>query len=705
MSKFDELIYALHEKLMAGDISINELEKYKNDFEAYRKFVINSNNACNENAALRKFLLLCIDYYTFSSNGDVLIADSDFDKMMQIYCKLTSKSPIIFPDYCPPVTDTSWEIKNHIAPQMVGTVSKCYNFDSLMNWLESYQDKISGSKTSVMVAPKYDGVGVSIEYKEGQPIVALTRRDGISGQDISRLVSLSSNINEVINMGKVYTEGSKHFFIKAEMLISRSSFNKLKELTTYKNRRSATTGIINTPKNLNLAPWIDIMPLCYYDADAPSDKPAIIYDPGNKANNIGAHIPYYDAILKDGKLLKNIIKHMLKDLTDPDFEYRYDGVVVFINSKHLNYDSDIMEHSKAYKINTKKGTTRIKKAYVSVGRTGKATPMIEVYPCDVNETEVTDVSLSNFTKARALNLHEGDIVAIISAGDVIPQVEEVIETRSNIPLSWDMKCPHCGIPFKSYRNSDNEKEYRCENSGCIRVLSGMITNFFEKMGAENISDATISFLCENVDGVKSLVDILNIKKEQLVNLDGWGELSASAFVDEIERIKNAKTPYSTFLGALGIASISKKKCRKILKGIKYSDLMDWVINKPSKVEDRIMAMDGVGPATAKIFIDFIADNYENIRGLEKYFNLVPDKNKCYNVVFTQFRNRDYINKIKSMGFEISENVNKETIAVISPDMHAKKMLKAKERGIITFHASELDYMIERLEDFKFRNCI
>ena len=697
MSKsVNETIVKLHTELLNGTVELDDLEKYKPEFSTFLSSIDEGSPKKIDTNVLRSFLLLCMDYYYYSSKGDVLIPDSDFDRAMTTYCSLTKNGQIVYPDYSPQTKGTTWELKKHNASHMVGSVDKFYVYEDLIEWLESYSDRLTSRNAVVIVAPKYDGVGVSIEYKKGQPIFALTRKDRVYGQDISRCIELASNIDEVIQSGKFYTK-SDHFFIKGEILVSQSHFNKLKEITSYKNRRSATTGITNTPQNIKYAPWLDVIPLCYYNADAAPGKCPIHYEPGITQSHELSILLYEDAISHHGKNLISAIRKKLLRLAEPDFDYRYDGVVVFIQSSLLDYDEDVMKHARAYKINTKKGVTKIKDAYVSVGRTGKATPMINVYPCDVNETEVTDVSLSNFTKARKYNLHKNDTIEIISAGDVIPQLNKILEQGSVEPLKWDMHCPHCGSAFSSYKNRSGEYEYMCDNPNCIRVVSGNIANFLEKMGAENMSDVTIADLCERLKSIRSISDIFNVKETDLTQLSGWGDTSASDFVNELNRIRNTPIPYSTFLGALGIPSVSKKKCRKILTGISYKELMELVNSKPIKVEEKIMAMDGIGPSTAEVFIDFLTSNYTVIRDLESLFYLIPDNPKVYNVVFTQFRDRDYIKQIEELGYEISENVNKETVAVVSTDMNAKKIKKARERGIPTYHASDLSKLLEDLE--------
>lgn len=687
MSEINEsIIRKLHRDLMNGKINIDDLKDHKGEFAAYYKSVYwavdnNSNGVYDIDVeTLRQFVMLCLDYYTYSSDGDVLINDTEYDFMMNVYCQMVNTIPFIKPDYEPYTSDdgTNWPLAKHTAPWMVGTVSKFYDLDKMYKWILSYKGLVDYD-ARVVIAPKYDGVSTCIRFINGQISQALTRKDIIVGQDITPCINNAWNHDDLW-ISDLTTKDDA--YVKCEILMSYDDF-KGEVAEKYANRRSAVSGIIGTPKNVNLAHALTIMPLCYWQDGH------VIYKPANSIST-----KFRDVVDKD--ILEKYVGKILSQMASPSFPYRYDGVIVFIDSPDLDYADDIMKHARAYKINTAYGQTTIRRGYVSIGRTGKATPMIEVYPCAVNETEVTDVSLSNFKKANEIGLHENDRIQIVSAGDVIPQFDKVISRDKNQPgLHFDMRCPHCGMRLTSISST----EYGCTNKSCPRLISGEITNFLTKMGAKRISDATIEDVCEKLR-IKDVIGILKLTEGDLSHLNGWGYTSAKLFIDEIERIKHNPVPYSTFIGALGIPSVSKKKCHKFMTDMSLDYILQNIQNRPGYVYDKILSSDGMGLATTEVIMKYFKDNYDYIKELSGYFTLKPEKAVVNNIVFTMFRDKDAIADIEDMGYDISENVNKDTIAVISPDMSAKKILKAKERGIATFHSSELPKLMKYLEAWK-----
>lgn len=687
MSEMNEnIIKKLHKDLLGGKIKISDLKDHKGEFAAYYKSVywVVDNNTDGvyhiDIDTLRQFVMLCLDYYTYSPDGDVLINDSEYDFMMNVYCQMANTVPFIKPDYEPESTNngSTWELAKHTAPWMVGTVSKFYDIDKMYKWILSYKGLV-GYDARVVIAPKYDGVSTCIRFINGQISQALTRKNTIVGQDITACVNNAWNHDDLWISDLTKKDDA---YVKCEILMSYDDF-KGDVAERYTNRRSAVSGIIGTPKNVDLAHALTIMPLCYWQDNH------IIYKPANSISTT-----FKEVLDKD--LLEHYIGKMLYKMSSPSFPYRYDGVIIFIDSPDLDYAEDIMRHARAYKINTAYGQTTIKRGYVSIGRTGKATPMIEVYPCAVNETEVTDVSLSNFKKANEIGLHENDRIQIVSAGDVIPQLDKVISRDKSQPgLYFDMRCPHCGMRLTSI----NATEYGCTNKSCPRIISGEITNFLTKMGVKGISDTTIEDICTRLH-ICEVTDILKLTEKDLVHLDGWGNTSAKLFVNEIERIKHNPVPYSTFIGALGIPNVSKKKCRKFMTDMTVDYILDNIKTRPGYVYDKILGSDGMGLATTEVIMNYFKDNYDYIKELSGFFTLKPDKAVVNNIVFTMFRDKDAIAEIEEMGYEISENVNKDTIAVISPDMGAKKILKAKERGIATFHSSQMSELMKYLEAWK-----
>lgn len=693
MNEIEKYILEVYDKLSSGEYAIETLNECDPDFKQksgiYIKYISNGGKINTE--VLRKFIIIQLDYYTFSNIGDIFISDSDYDTAVYILKKYGISAPTT--NTFQPSTK-SWPIKQHTAPQMVGSVEKVFDLNSVHNFLDRNLSCLFG-ETTIKVAPKYDGIGINIEY---DPTLmdftsALTRKDGMYGQELIKVIKNCSNYEEEL-VKAVDIFGASHGYIKAEIVLSQHDFEEVnKERAnnherTYGNRRNGTAGIVNSPSNFRYTNHLTIKHLVYA-IEKSRKKFSYLYDPDGCMSISG--IDY----VRNPGIVDKYIDDVLTNTHVSSFEYRTDGVVIFISNLHIRYEN-VMDHSVAFKTNSKVGVTKIKNGYISIGRTGKATPMIKVEPCDLNETIVTDVSLSNFAKVKKLDLHEGDLVMIESSGDVIPMIKEVIKQGSINSLNFDLHCPVCGRmlhrELSTKTKSSGVWEYRCVNNDCPAVKTGVITNFFAKLGANRISDTLILNVHEKL-GLKSIVDFLDTAKykEDLMNLPGWGTTSALNFTNEIDRIKEKPISNGEFVGALGIPLISTKKCRNIFTTIKYDKFIDCIKRgKFSRADDMLYTVSGLGKKSVDTFMRFFENNYEQIEEIRSFFkNITNDKLFDANVVFTGFRDADAEEEFLSHGIDISNNVNSKTIAVISADRNSGKSKAAQKEGIPIYDAYDL----------------
>jgi len=656
----------LRQKILKENMIIDDLSNYKSDFKEFYLKAINKPKDVSGNEMF-EFLMLCLDYYTYSSTGDVLIDDHEYDEIMNIYIHKGNK-PFYHADYIG--NYTMWPFIRHEAPYMVGSVAKIYNKDELDKYLDRFR-YMKGVR--LLLAPKYDGISACIRKYKGRINYAITRANGIEGQDILEVVLRSKN---PLTDSK-YPDG----YYKCELLVSQKSFNALVELKRYANRRSATSAIVNSPKNLEFAEFINVMPLAY-------------------TNDNGKVVKYIAKGMKEVNTLrtKEVMEEifdMLKTIRSTDFKYRTDGVVIFpINVPDQINTIDIMADAIAYKVNTAIALTRVEFAYISVGVRGKAIPMLRLVPVEVNETIVTDVSLGSFDKFNSMGLHENEMVEVYSAGDVIPQAqlpeERDYKKKSNY-LELDMRCPYCGEKLER-----RGAEYYCKNNRCIRVNSGKIINFLEKLGVENMSDKTIEALYEH-KLVRCIEDLFEVDFMKVAKISGFGEVSANNMKSEIDKLRKNPIQASSLLGALGIERISIKKCKAILQNISLSEIMDM---KSHRLYDYIMDIDGFSVKTTETFVEFIKENKGLIRYLIEKMNIVQDKMYYTNVVFTGIRSKEWEQKFRDIGVDVSDNVNSETRAVIcaSNDSASTKIKAAHKKAVPVVLFVEIEDLYDQIMD-------
>lgn len=663
------LFQQLRDDLVHGKITLSDLDQYSQEFSEYGlDAAVSKKVNMNE---LKAFIMLCLDYYTYSDSGLAIIPDHQYDMAVErYYAELggrNAENVIIYPD--PIVGGTKWNFIPHEIPGMVGTISaKLYSYAELKAQREYYYET-----NTFVLSPKFDGVSVSIKLVDGAIVSAATRYDGMVGQDITALIKRA-------HFPKWWKDAPNGFY-KCEMLVSTDDFNELIKIKKYANRRSATSGIINTPKNITLGRFITAIPLLYYNRDKHIRKSIA---PGSKQITIYSTADLMDAIEK-----------MLEEIRSESFPFRVDGVVINpVGITESINEGDLLENAFAYKVNTNEAKTTIEYGYMSVGRLGSVVPMLKVRPVEVNETIVTDVSLGSYAKFQSMGLHEHEEVIVFSAGDVIPQVKlPLVRTNwgNEGDLHMDKHCPHCGHKFTKIGT-----EYFCKNSKCPRVQSGKIANFIDKLGVEGFSDKTIEAL-NDAGLLNSIEDLFSITVHDITQLPGFDTKSAEAFITEIGDLRSRPITVSEFFGALGIEGISVKKSRKIFSEISLKKLM----KNPSKrsISDDMRCAEGIGRRTAQIFVAFVEENYDLINFLLNRMNIVGDKSYQGNIVFTGFRNSRWEEKFNSIGYEVSDTVNKETVALISAndDHRSTKCINAISKGIPIIRYRDIDEFFTRLQ--------
>lgn len=659
----------LRKKFMNQEVSFDQLVKSSNEFLAFADKVLSGKPV--DSGEFESFLRLCLDVYAFDPDGRVLIPDMMYDRCMTVW-KALEGSVIVFPDDI--LEGTKWNFRRHEIPGLVGTLGKIYEYDELRAYIET-MNKLYDVNTFVL-APKYDGISVAIKIESGIVARALTRYDGEVGQDITPVIKLASNASTFFK-GNINEDG----WYKCEVLVSSDSFTKLIKEKKYANRRSATSGIINTPKNIDLGRFLTIIPLLYYNRD--SDTPWVYVAPYSETYMVNHPRDLMDRIEK-----------RLQKLRSTEFPYRVDGIVLVPQTNKFERDEgDLMTGSIAFKVNTAEGTTILEGVYMSVGRLGNAVPMAKVKPVEVNETTVTDVSLGSYERFMSLNLYEGEEVIIFSAGDVIPQLKKT-DHANNV---WDkpllkMKkiCPYCGEKLTRVST-----EYRCENPNCIRVNAGRIANFADKIGIQNFSDNSFEDFYQ-AGIVNSIERIFRVTAEEIMSLEGYEKTSATNFLNEVERIRQKPIPISALFGALGIPNISKKKCQRIFELISLKKLLK--AKYPRDIIQTIIGATGIGYSTAETFATFVIQNQHTIEFLVRELKVVEDT-KCKGaIVFTGFRSAEWTDKFAEIGYEINTSVTNGTKAVVSAssDFSSSNCKSAIKKGIPIYTYSNIEDLYKKL---------
>lgn len=630
--------------------------------------------------AMENFLMICLDVYTYSETGGVLVDDHTYDVVMNIW-KRCGGAHLQFADTIQ--NNALWGFRKHEAPFMVGTISnKIYTVDELKFNLE----KLSfAGYNRLKYAPKIDGVSAAVDWDGEQIVSGVTRNDGVKGMDITKVI-------QVMNQQKqIFTSKMPPGHYKCELAVSTEDFNAIREIKEYANRRSTASAIVSTRTNLPYAIYLTAIPLAWVNFQGTQMQYlAGNYLPENLQPN---------PRIMDIDFVYSNIEAIMHYIRQPSFPFRIDGVVLFpmLSDNDAPNLSDLMANCLAYKINTQEAITHVKSVYMSVGRTGLGTPMVEVEPCDVNETVCTAASLGSMDIYSGLHLRKGEEVTIYAAGDVIPQLKksDVRKYPKNAPiLQMDIRCPFCGSTLRFKRGST--ANIFCLNPNCPRVKSGKIVNFFEKLDAcEGFRDKIILKLVDR-RVISSIQDIFNLESKRPILVSEIGPINTDKLLDGIRQMKQNEYEISQIIGACGIDGCSTNTCRLIFADFTLDYLMQLDVET---LQRRLLNIEGIGVSTAEIFANWIIDNRDLVNFLIQNMNVMDDALTYGNVVFTGFRNKEYVPIFKELGFPVWNGVNKDTVAVVYVgDITTGNGQKAAKKKLPLIHFSEIDTLVKILRD-------
>ena len=358
--------------------------------------------------------------------------------------------------------------------------------------------------------------------------------------------------------------------------------------------------------------------------------------------------------------------------------------------------TDLMANCLAYKVNTQEALTRVTGCFMSVGRTGLAKPMIQMVPVEVNEVFMKQATVGSMAQFAALNLHENEEVIAFAAGDVIPQIKlpDPRHYEKGAPrLIMDIHCPYCGKKLR-YKY-DSEANMFCVNPRCPKILSGKIVNFLEKMEvADGFRDGTFYNLVQKgiIDSIEDLFTLH--KRVEEVSRAMGSRLEAEKLFKGLQSLKNRTYEVSQVIGSVGIDGVSIKTCQKIFAAASLDYIMSM---KKSKIEMYLMNIEGIGSGMATFMAEWFDSHRDFIKFLQKNMKIVDDKISYGNVVFTGFRNKQYADALKEVGFPLAERVNRETVAVVySGDVTSYNASRALEKDVPLLHVGQLDDLLKEL---------
>ncbi len=530
------------------------------------------------------------------------------------------------------------------------------------------------------VEPKFDGASLNLIYENGLLKRAITRGDGVEGEDVT-------NNARAINSIRLEIEHKEFIEIRGEVLMTKREFERINAERAergeplFANPRNAAAGSlrqldprITAKRNLVFQPWgVGEHSLKY---EYLSEIMAFVYD-------LGFRKPPIREVCKSVEEIEAIYEK-LKSMRE-SLDVMLDGMVVKVDrlaaQKALGYTVKAPRWMVAYKFPAVEKQTRIKDVVMQVGRTGVITPVALLEPVEVDGVIVERATLNNFDYIEKLDVRIGDMVTLIRSGDVIPKIVTVLKqyrTGKERKIERPASCPVCGSELL-----DEGKLIKCQNIDCPARVVNSIIYFASKqcLNIEGLGEKIVEQLYE-AGLVRELEDIYHLKMEDLLKLDGFKEKRAQNLLDSIKKSKG--TQCWRFVNALGIEHIGEVASKKICQtyGLEFVDL----------TKEQLMAIDGFGEEMAESFLEFMRVNRKKVERLLEIIRPVPPEKeqkvespfsgKRVVLTGTMKRSRGEIKAmLEHLGAKVSGSVSKVTDYVIYGDDPGSKYEKAKKLGV------------------------
>ena len=488
------------------------------------------------------------------------ISDFDFDAMMRELQELEREHP----EYADPASPTlrvgsdlgaEFRTVRHRYPML--SLGNTYSLDELHEFLGRIEREAGA--TDYVCELKFDGTAISLTYEHGRLVQALTRGDGVEGDDVT------ANVRTVRSVPlRLRGEGWPELFeIRGEVLMPYASFDRLNAEREangeqlFANPRNAAAGTLKQQQSAVVARrGLDCTLYQLTGDDLPF---ATHWESLEKAREWGFKVSGEARICRSVAEIDAFIAHW--DEARRQLPFPTDGVVVKVNDfavrRQLGFTAKAPKWAVAYKFKAEQALTRLESVSFQVGRTGAVTPVANLDPVLLAGTTVRRATLHNAEQMALLDIRPGDMVYVEKGGEIIPKITGVeLSERpaGSRPFSYIDRCPECGTPLVRY---EGEAKHYCPNqSGCRPQIIGRILHFIRRkaMDIEGLGEETVELLYDNAL-LHDIADLYDLRAEQLAPLPRLGEKSADNIIRSIRR--SAEVPFRRVLFGLGIRFVGE----------------------------------------------------------------------------------------------------------------------------------------------------
>ena len=639
------------------------------------------------------------------------ISDYDFDRLMRELQDLEAEHPELY-DPTSPTQRVGSDITSefvqvaHRYPML--SLGNTYSFEEVRDFYERVQKALGGEPFELCCEIKYDGLSISLTDEEGRLVRAVTRGDGVQGDDVTANVRTIQSIPLVLQ-GDDYPAD---FEIRGEILMPWEQFDRLnrereaQEEALFANPRNAASGTLKL-QNPAVVASRKLDAYLYY--------------------MLGEELPeegHYECLQHAARWGFKVSPAMCKCSTlDEVFDYinywdterknlpvATDGVVIKVNSlaqqRVLGYTAKVPRWAIAYKFQAEKAVTRLNEITYQVGRTGTVTPVANFDPVQLSGTMVKRATLHNADFMDNLDLHIGDMVFVEKGGEIIPKITAVdLDARTFMmgeKVRFITRCPECGTPLVRV---EGEAAICCPNElTCPPQIKGRIEHFISRkaMNIDGLGAETVDLLY-SVGLIRDAADLYQLRIPHISRLERMGYKSAENIIRSIERSR--EVPFERVLFAIGIRFVGETVAKKLARAF---GSMERIENASF---EELVAVDEIGEKIAQSILGFFANEQcrtlvARLKEAGLQMEIVEDesiertdklagKSIVISGVFAQHSRGEYKAMIEQHGgANVSSISSKTSFILAGRDMGPAKLEKAQKLGVPIVNEEEFLAMIE-----------
>ena len=583
------------------------------------------------------------------------------------------------------------------------SLADVFSESEIRDWVaRNYKLVDQGTEFTFFTDIKMDGLAMSLHYENGIFKQAVTRGDGLVGEDVTMNVKTIQNIPLKLNLDNP----PEYLEVRGEVIIFKQDFEKLNQMQAklgekpFANPRNLAAGTIRQldPRIAASRP-LRFMAYDLVTPDLPTHQEAYVF-----LRQIGFQISGQDHVYTHLNEVFAEIKHLGQ--VRGDFLFNTDGMVIKINDRKIYSELGIVGKTPraavAFKYPAEESTSKVRDIVISIGRTGAATPVAILDPVEIAGSTVRHATLHNSDEIAKLDIRIGDTVIIYKAGDIIPKIKEVLFTlrpENTEPFDYE-KALKNQYPELEFERPDGEVVYRVKGQDSDFILRRNLEYFASKqaLNIEGLGEKNVNLLVD-AGLLKSLVDLYRLQKSDLIKLERFGELSATKLINAIEGTKQA--PLAKFITALGIRHVGAQTA------VALADAFQSLEALRDATEEELLKIPDIGLTVSESILAYFADE-DNLKQLDDFKTLgvcpvyinhdnAPLKGQSFVVTgtLTDMGREEAEDLLREKGATVTSSVTKNTTALIAgAKPGASKVTKAEKLGIKIISEAEFRELIK-----------